>query len=406
MHTSFLLPLLNQQRAVVNQTWANEAHTRARQVARYRRYAAGRWDAQMTEPMREMLRVQPDPDGHTGFGANYMRTVLNTMADRLHIVRFAPTAASIADENAAAWVADLLRNNHFDRLQLDVHEACLRDGDAFVMLEWDAAGQGVRISPQPAWDGDSGLLVAYARTDTRDLAVAVKLWRETHASYADTLRINLYWPDRVEKFTQQGAAPPQRIAREDWTTRDGQPLGVPLVAFSNRARGNTPYGVSELEDVIPLQDLLNRVLHSMSAASELAAFPIYVARGFEPPAGLTPGMILSIGTEGLGRDQVATFEKIAGSDTQPYIEQARFIIQQIYDTSHTPTFAAGANASGEALKQREVALLGKIRRFQVRAGDAWADVLHQAARIQAAFGAPPPHVPHMTPEWEAAAVRG
>ena len=401
MHTSDLLPLLNHDQPLATQTWANDAHSRALQIARYRRYADGRWDAQMTDSMRATLRLPHDPAQPNGFGANYMRVVLTTMADRLHISQIRAD-----NPDATAWAQTLLNANRFDALQLDVHEACLRDGDTFVMLEWDAERGQVRISPQNAWDGNAGMLVVYARSDRREVAAALRVWYETRTAYADTLRVNVYWPERVQRFAQERGGAAHLLDEADWTTRDGAPLGVPVVPFSNRARGSNSYGISELEAVIPLQDLLNRVLHSMSAASELAAFPIYVAKGFAPPAGLTPGMILSIGADGLERDQVASFEKIPGSDTGQYIEQARFIVNQIYETTNTPfPGGASANASGESLRQREVALLGKLRRFEVRAGNAWEDVLASAAAMQQAFGRTPARAASWSCEWDGADPR-
>jgi hypothetical protein len=71
-----------------------------------------------------------------------------------------------------------------------------------------------------------------------------------------------------------------------------------------------------------------------------------------------------------------------------------------------PELMGGDSASGEALKQREIGLLGRVRRFQVKAGNVFEDVVRYAARLQAVYGVEAvPALDDLSCRWENPAVR-
>lgn len=382
--------------------WMTDNQLRGEMVARFRRYMDGDHDANMTTEMRQNLRISTNPDSSHPFASNQCDNVIASMTDRL-------TVTAIEGDNDAAtqWSQEVLDWNRFDGLQMDVHDATLVDADSYMLVEYDRDEGMSRFCHELAWDGINGMLVIYASDDREELAAAIKVWNETRNASADTLRVNIYYPDRIEKFISLDGT---RLSPFDdpqapgvwpipWTTTGavgGEPLGVPVVPFTNKRRGKSGYGKSELADMIPLQDGLNRMLHSMVMTAENSAFPIRVAKGFEPPAGLTPGMWLKIlryetGADGrtrpvpLKKDDVADASSLEQGTITSYIDGANFMIEQIEKVTRTPSME-GANLSGEALKQNEVKLLGKVRRFQVKAGNAWEDVMALAARLENAFG--------------------
>lgn len=359
-------------------SWREEMDIRGRKVEQFRRYRDGDFDANLTAEMRRLLRVRPNPDNSNEFGINYCETVVSTYVDRLNI-----QALSSDDEAAEAYVQDAMRRNRFDGLQLDVHDMAATDGDAFVLVYWDEAKGRVKWSLEPAFDGTTGMVPVYSRDDKSEMFAAVKFWRESQRTFADTIRINIYFEDRIERY--QGGVSAGSISRLDVQPN---PVGIcPVVPFSNRGRGNMPYGLSELESVIPLQDSLNRTLHSMIMASELSAFQIRYVIGTKAPQALTPGMFVDIYAQGDNGNAVPPDEQgIAwlnsirfGSFDQgeiaPYLNQARFLIEQIHDVSSTPRRGSlSSNASGEALKQDEIGLISKVRRAQTKFGNSWERV--------------------------------
>lgn len=372
---------------MVRSTWANEVRHQGTLVRLFRDYYSGNHRARLEPHMKEMLRVSGNELDQ--FNINYCETVVQSMADRLAI-----TSIEGGTKEASLWASDVLDANRVDGLQMDVHEAALRDGVTYVMVAYDNEQQMPVLAHEPAWDGDVGMIAIRDRTG-KTIIAAIKVWYE-----GDDKRVNLYLPEQVEKYALTDGALKPLGDPEAWVGRDAQQIGVPVVAFGA--------GRSELAPVIPMQDALNRTLVSMVMTGELTAFQIRIALGFDPPAKVTPGMWVVIGKEGLSKDQIVDAKVLPQGQLVPFISQAEFLINQIATVSRTPIPAAmgGDNASGEALKQREVGLLGKIRRFHVRGGNSWEDVMTMAAAVQRAFGRrQPPASDRWWTRWEEAEMR-
>jgi len=158
---------------------------------------------------------------------------------------------------------------------------------------------------------------------------------------------------------------------------------------------------------VPLQDALNRGLMSMEMTAELTAFLIRVAKGFEPPAEVSPGMWITIGAEGLSNDQVADAFTLEPGGIVPFIDQANHLIEQIATISRTPlpTTLGGDSASGEALKQRESGLLAKVRKAQVKVGNAHEDLMRMAVVLHNTFSGTRAPVSNWRCVWRDAQVR-
>lgn len=449
--------------------WVSEQDKRGRRVARYRRYYDGDHDAKLTKEMRALLRIV-DPDD--GFTVNMMPTVVDTMMDRCIAIGFdateddtAPakqqpedadltTATAPEDEkkpviNApASWARDLAEQNRFDTLQGDVHTGAGRDGDCYLMASWDNIKKYVRWTYEPAWDGQSGMLMVYPSRNVTEPLAAIKLWQleasgaalplpaDVAATVTPTLtkpesgttdalqentslimtRVNIYYKDRVEKYYALGSGSYQKYDmpgepwQQKWTMPGGdEGIGIPVVHFRNAGRDN--YGVSELRNAMSPQNAMNRFNYSAVMAAELTAFSIYIANGFEAPEAITPGMILQMSKALLNSDQKdPTFTKLQATDIKPILEMIdaqRRLISEITRTP-SPDLAAGSTSSGsgEYLKQLEVGLIGKVRKFTTRAGQSWEQVLDLSWRIQSAYGIEkPPAYKRFFTRWRTPEIR-
>ncbi len=364
-------------------SWAVDQQERAEKIALFRDYTAGDHPQDLTDGMRRLLRIRSGSPLRE-FALNYMDIVVQTLADRLRVAEITSD-----DPAAAAWAADRLAESRFDSLQGDVHESALTDGDTYLLAYFDPASGTVRWCHEPAFDGINGMLTVYALTTDAEPSAAIKVWR-----IGGDTRVNVYYADRIERYVSSGGGNLMLYETADQAGvtpligRDGMPLGLPVIHFRNRSRRWGAYGASEIETAIPVQNALNRTLYSMIMAAELTAFQIRYAVGWQPPPDIAPGMWLAISpNRPLQPNEKIDIGTMPQGELMPYLDMARYLAAEIGKITRTPSPEFGwEGASGESLRQREIGLIGKARRFQVKAGEAWARAVQVGAQIEAAYG--------------------
>lgn len=392
-------------RGLIGSQWVTVQQARGDLVRLFREYYDGQHRLKLTPEMRKMMQITDDRLDR--YNDNYCEMVVDKLGDRLVL-----DTVENASDAAQEWAEQVMQANRMDALQIAVHEAVLRDGETFVMVEYNDK-RGTILARELAWDGACGILPVY---DGRgeNLVAAAKVWLD-----GDVTRVNIYYQNSVEKYTASDNQLTLISEPED-ITRNGNTPGVPIVPFRNRGGCR-----SELTNVVPLQDSLNRTLISMVMSGELTAFSLLFAVGFKPPSGITPGMVIHAMIEGDAGGGIATgnkeeaeayaalmasykLERIQGGSVAELIGQAEFLIDQIATVSSTPIPAqmGGSNSSGEALKQREISLLGKARRAQVQIGNAWEDVFGLAHVIEGLYASKlPPKAEAWYARWKTAQIR-
>lgn len=410
-------------------------------VLRCRRYYDGEHDIPLSSEVMKQLDIKDRDDG---MALNMMPSVVDTMADRCVVqaiegiedtadsteegtdsgtskvidttaelvssVPAAPNVPKTPTINAATkWAQEVQDNNDFDVIQGVVHTSTITDGNTYVLIEWDSVAKQARFYHELAWDGQTGMLMVYKSRNSNEAYCAVKIWQIDEPSQGNSLsittRMNVYYTDRCEKFISRGFDEFAPYTDDDskggvngvfkYEFIDGMPIGIPVVHFRNGGRNN--YGVSELRNVIPVQNALNRFHYDAIVAASLTAFPIYKQFGFTRDTdSVKPGMIVKIEGE-IGKDQFVDFTKLDGSDISPITNVIATEKQNIFEISRTPdpglSSGSGSNKSGEYLKQLEVGLIGKVHKFTTRAGSSWEQVFAMAHKLQQAYGTlkPPPY---------------
>lgn len=399
------------EKKLVSSTWQEETQKAGELVALYREYYDGEHRLKLTSEMKKMMQIGDERLDR--YCDNYCQMVIDAMADRLTVDRI--KASENKNDAGQVWVDALLKSNRFDGLQMDVREAALRDGETFVMMEYDDNEQRMGLFHNLAWDGDCGVIVVMDASYKHILA-GVKAWYD-----GDIKRVNIYYRNSVEKYiTDEGSTELKPIAGPEGkltTERNGQIAGVPIVRFSRKKKAT-----SELKNVIPLQDSLNRTLVSMVMSAELTAFSVMFAVGWQPPAGITPGMILHAKlTNADGSTVVPSspeeadalvkmlnafkLERVQGGSLAELIKQADWLITQIEKVTSTPV-DLGGGSSGEYLKQLDVRLQGKIEGAQVTFGNSYEDLVTLAAKQYTLFGGQnAPTLETVSTEWKSAEIR-
>ena len=354
---------------------------RQQKYTMFRNYYEGEHETQLTARMRKYLELTTGQD----FSLNYCPIVVDSLAEKLNVT-------GVACEGQAETMWEWWRRMRADALQRIVHLAAVRDGDTYVLVEWDNAKQRPHFHPENAFDGVEGTHVIYSDERRMLPMVAIKRWVITSGPNIKTRRTNLYFPDRIEKYIDtslSGLGAWQQYAEPDqpwpipWTL-NGQPLGIPVVHFRNKDQGYS-YGESELEDVTPIQNGLNKTLIDLLAAADATGFRLYTMTG-----GIPTGITVAPGSWLYHGEPDARIGAIDGADLSGLIALKDSVAADIAKVTRTPLSyfqLSGQVAASETLKQQESGLISRALDRQVAFGNAWEDAFSLARRLHNAFGA-------------------
>lgn len=395
-------PYNNQGVQAVQHSYIQEliqnARARSEMYIKAREYFDGIHDTQLTDRTRQFLGVKAD----TEFNVNYCPMVVNAKSDRLSISTF-DTEDTQKDILWQWW-----RKNRMDRLQGIVHKASIRDGDAFVLVEWDNVAEMPRFYYEPAYTGD-GVMVYYSDERRNDMLFASKHWRLNYGAYTGKVRrLNLYFPDRIEKYISN-----DDIATGNWQpyqddetivmpghfgnagvvwftdsgAENGKPLGIPIVHFKHNDSGDS-YGTSHLANVIPVQDAVNKTLIDLLGAMDSNGFPLLVGTGTAAwtQVKVGPGAIAAVDKSA----QEADLKAIPPMNPAGLLAVYNAMVMEIGRVSGTPLsyFQTSGQVSAEGtMKQQEIALITQVKKAQIDYGNAWEDVLTIARRLYNVYGA-------------------
>lgn len=320
------------------------------------------------------------------FADNLMPPVVDAVKDSLQIVGFNVEAGEqgMADEAWKIW-----QRGRMGRRAGQVHKEALRAGDAYLIVWPNRDGQPV-FHPNKA----HLCTVNYDEEDSERVVSAVKVWHRADKRY----RLNVFFPDRIEKFVTRQSQPngmPEsakaferfEVEGEVWPLEN--PYGVvPVFHFANNADIGEA-GRSELTDVMPLQDALNKAVLDKMVAMEFASFPQRYAIGLEVESDPVSGKPINP-FQGVERwitvaNDNAKFGQFEGANLEQFLKVQDGFRMEIARVSGTPLhyfFLQDGNVpSGEALKTIEKRFLKKIEDRQGSFGQVWEDIISLALRM-------------------------
>lgn len=388
-----------------------EEQARERAVVQARAYHDGDQMVYLTERMKNVLGQ------NAKFNLNLVRTVVMAVAEILLISKFDCDDKKQADWANAIWLA-----NRMDEKNADVHEATLRDGEHFIIVDWDTANARPRFTPHQRYtdptvfvnesagaNGDGfGCRAFYPGDDfNQPMQYASKRWTEYLGNGQARQRKTDYYPAHIEKYELLGG---QWVAfREDfsqdtgeliwplpWLDQQGKPLGIPVIHFRN------PELRPEAWDALPPQQLINKMLIDLLVSGDLTAFRIFVALGFLPTSDgkeprtnskgeienaltLEPGGI--VGTTKSASE--TSFNAIEPASLTPFLETIEKAIAWTAMATGTPASRfqlTGQVASADSQKEGSTPLYAKARNRQQRFGNGWSDCFAMARKLQNTFG--------------------
>lgn len=317
--------------------------------------------------------------------SNICRLAVTSLAERLRITGFTRDG----DPDPLLWAA--WTRNDLDQLAAVAHREALALGRSFALVWADSAGRS-QVSIESARQ-----VAALRDPATRQVTAGMKRWVAAGKGHAV-----LYEPDQITRYVSAAnvvdaaAMPPTA-----WESAEvlANPLGqVPLVPLVNTDRLLDLDGRSEMADLLPLVDALNKSLTDMLVASEYAARPRRWATGVElvetdvlDGNGIPTGETVAVnpfpeGNRMMIAEQVdAKFGQLAAADLAAYEAGVRVILGQVMAVSALPAHYVGIFSdnptSADSLRAAEASLAARAEARQQAFGRAWEQVARLMATI-------------------------
>jgi hypothetical protein len=372
------------------------------------------YDAKRQQALSDRQRLYLQRAGVT-FAENICAPAVDKLAQRLHVEAF-----QVADnDDASDWLSTtVFQHSGGDELQGVVHTRCPMLGDAFLIVDWDPVAMLPRYrfnhprKIKMVYDEDGGPLA--------DPAYAVKKWSTTAAGTQNPTqqliwRLNIYYPDRVEKWFSadhdgevwaQWQDVGDMVWPVPWVDGQGEPLGVPVVHFRNKALGDC-YGRSEVRSAIPFQEE-----HTKNV---LDLFTVMDAQGWAWPwiTGLSDAeaVTLAVGDILKITNSEAKVGQLPAADPSKLLDPIKGTLQRFAAFTDTPLHSVmveGALPSGESLKTYDAGAVKKAEDRQPSLGNSWRRVNELCIRLMDFYGDLPfEHDPEaqITTVWDSAETR-
>ncbi|MFC5999348.1 phage portal protein [Quadrisphaera sp. GCM10027208] len=310
------------------------------------------------------------PEAKTALGSRFGRMASNlprlavtALAERLRVVGF--TRDGRPDEDLwADWVA-----NDLDQTSGVAHREALTLGRAYVIVWGDEAG-GPRVSVESARQ-----VATLVDPGSRRVLAAVKRW-ET----ATTTEAVLFEADQVTRLRAQSTGATTAGFRTVEVLEN--PLGrPPVVALTNSDRLLDEHGTSEITDLAPLVDGLNKTLADMLVGSEYYARPRRWATGVEleeDDTGEATNPFPEDHRMMVAEESDAKFGSLPAADLGAYEAAVKVLLGQVMAVSALPGHYLGVMTaeppSADSLRAAEASLTARAEARQATFGRSWEDV--------------------------------
>ncbi|MDR3082855.1 MAG: phage portal protein [Streptomyces sp.] len=312
--------------------------------------------------------------------SNYVGLVADATSERIQVDGFRLGDGEAGDPEAwRIWQA----NNLDADADLLISEA-VRVGRSFALV---APNPADRSTPIVTAEDATQAIVAYVPGSRRERAAGLKCWLD---DWTGQLMATVYLPGGLFKY--QAPAPktgesqgkpkwrPRQVEGEAWPAPN--PLGaVPLVELQNRP-DLLGEAHSEVEDVLDIQDRINKTLIDRLMAQEFSAFRQRWATGYELPEDDQGQPVepfkAAVDRLWVAEDPNVKFGEFSATDLTPYLKATDADVQHMAARTRTPAqYLLGqlSNVNGETLKATESGLVSKVRQRQRPLGEGLEEVV-------------------------------
>lgn len=348
------------------------------------------------------------------FALNICPAVVDALRDKLIITGFSVEKGE-SDVSDDAW--KIWQMNRMGKRAGEIHKEAIRNGDAYAIV-WVDANKRLTIYPNKA----ESCTVFYDEETPGKVMWAAKYWRTVDKKF----RLNLFYPDRIEKYISKSKAPSATAVNTTWSSGiaydqnfnvqktdstgsllpeaksfipfgdDGSeimanPYGtVPVFHFANNTDIGS-FGFSELKAAMPVQDGLNKSVLDMLVAMEFASYRQRWASGIEidydDNGKPIPPFMAGIERLWVTEHPEAKFGDFEAANLEQFLKIKDGFRTDIATVTGTPLHyfmltGAAFPQSGISIEKLESRFLGKVRDRMESFGQVWEDLMTFALTIE------------------------
>jgi hypothetical protein len=348
----------------------------------YREYYDGIHNVPLTSRQEEYL-------GRDGIDwrFNYLALPVDVLGQRLNVIGF---ETDEDEQSAIFW--DWWNASRMDEQQKHMHQAAQIDGDTYVLVEWDNDTGIPKIHHELAYDGEEGVKVHY-RNRRGQIEFASKRWREVDNDGTPHRRMNIYAPDAIYKWEMASGASNEAgwmpLIREGEAWPEVWLPGVVPVTHARFKPDGSNWGKSQLDDLIPLQQALNKSVLDYLEGLDKTAYEVIFATGTKATDKDGNSIPIQAGTIiGIPDSDVNIIIKPA-ANIDALREAKREFITSIAQLSQIPLSqfqVTGQVAAADTQRGNESGLIALAEDAAVSLGNTWENVMKLARLINNAYG--------------------
>jgi len=353
------------------------------QIDNYKR-AAAYYEGSQPEVFQSQRWMRVFRFEGSDFRFNFTKTVVDSVLNRLDINQVQCTT-----ESANSYI-DRVWNQTDLRIDInEIHRNALMYGDCYAIV-WPDANGTVAID----YNSPLTTSLVYDQENPRLKSFAIKMW-QIDTENEKILKINLYYPDRIEKYEGRGDleylthAPNMTLVEtvpNPWNE-------IPVFHF----RTHKPYGKPEHFDAYGPQDAINKLINTHMYTVDYQGAP----QRYALTNGGQTAELEDFSEDDTARENLASLQNGPGqlwylqgvqavgqfpaADPDTFTKPVLDFVNAMASITSTPLhfFMKGSYIpSGEALRVAEAPLTKKVLNRQLTFGSTWRDLFKFMLRVE------------------------
>lgn len=315
---------------------------------------------------------------------NWPRTIVDAVQRRAYVEGFRLGQGGTADDELwRMWQA-----NDLDEWSQLAHVDTLVHGRSFLSVWGDDEDPD---TPRITVESAHQMAVDYA-PGARTVRAALKSWSDEKIQYA-----TLYTPDKVTRYFAKSSV--EGLVATKWEVEqvlDNPLQAVPVVPLINRPRVLNLDGESELTDIMPVADAVNKLATDMMVTSEFHATKRRWATGIEIPKAGAQRNRLEAEAREYWDDATKGKTWLAGKDVkfgqfdeaslENFVNAIKLLTSQIAAIGGLPPHFLGINtdnpASADAIRSAESTLVERAREKHQSWGGTYERTMRMAIAVR------------------------